>query len=42
MDYIKAKYIGNCYSREAYGLFLESTFIGYIYRMLEIAGFPHF
>lgn len=42
MVYIKVKYISNCYSREGYGLFLESIFIGYIYRMLEIAGFPHF
>lgn len=42
MGYIKVKYIGNCYSREGYGSFLESIFIGYIYRILKIAGFPHF
>lgn len=42
MGYIKVKYVGNCYSWEGYGLFLESIFIGYIYRILKIAGFPHF
>lgn len=42
MVYIKVKYIGNCYSWEGYGLFLESIFIGYMYRILKTAGFPRF
>lgn len=42
MGYIKVEYIGNCYSRGIAVEIWEMIFIGYMYRILKIAGFPHF
>lgn len=42
MGYIKVKYISDCYSRGIAVEIWEMIFIGYMHRILKIAGFPHF